>query len=316
MGTKSTVRRSLGRAGRLIPLAAALLLAALVSIPSSGVALAQGSGDGIVLVNADREFVERKGGGEFVARPVFDRKIVSLFFAVRDADTGDWISAMYRVSGGEKKRSRRLGVLVGVSRPGRAARPRPGPGLPARDAGPIRGRHEGRLLCRRPHPPAGAHLGQDSVRPQPRTLGESLRRVDDRGRPRHPLRSCRAGVRRRRRQLPGRVAADDRHHHRHPSRTDLRPLAGPGRVDCSLGRHLRRPDGHPGLDGPQLHRERAPGQPPGGVAGDGTPPRPGTGGRRIVPLVVRPGHRRGRRRVRLHRRHRSASPPGTCCARP
>ena len=105
MGTKSTVRRSLGRAGRLIPLAAALLLAALVSIPSSGVALAQGSGDGIVLVNADREFVERKGGGEFVARPVFDRKIVSLFFAVRDADTGDWISAMYRVSGGEKKRS-------------------------------------------------------------------------------------------------------------------------------------------------------------------------------------------------------------------
>ena len=105
MGTKSTVRRSLGRAGRLIPLAAALLLAALVSIPSSGVALAQGSGDGIVLVNADREFVERKGGGEFVARPVFDRKITALHYAVRDADTGDWISAMYRVSGGEKKRS-------------------------------------------------------------------------------------------------------------------------------------------------------------------------------------------------------------------
>ena len=105
MGTKSTVRRSLGRAGRLIPLAAALLLAALVSIPSSGVALAQGSGDGIVLVNADREFVERKGGGEFVARPVFDRKITALHYAVRDADTGDWVSAMYRVSGGEKKRS-------------------------------------------------------------------------------------------------------------------------------------------------------------------------------------------------------------------
>ena len=59
----------------------------------------------IVLVNADREFVERKGGGEFVARPVFDRKIANLFYAVRDADTGDWISAMYRVKGGEKKRS-------------------------------------------------------------------------------------------------------------------------------------------------------------------------------------------------------------------
>ena len=59
----------------------------------------------IVLVNADREFVERKGGGEFVARPVFDREIANLFYAVRDADTGDWISAMYRVKGGEKKRS-------------------------------------------------------------------------------------------------------------------------------------------------------------------------------------------------------------------
>ena len=106
MGAQTTVRRTLGRAGRLIPLAAALLLAALVAIPASNVALAQAPpGDGIVLVNWDREFVERKKKGEFVARPVFDRKIVNLYFAVRDADTGDWISAMYRVKGGEKKRS-------------------------------------------------------------------------------------------------------------------------------------------------------------------------------------------------------------------
>ena len=105
MGAQTTVRRTLGRAGRLIPLAAALLLAALAAIPASNVALAQGTGDGIVLVNADREFVERKKKGEFVARPVFDRKIANLFYAVRDADTGDWISAMYRVRGGEKKRS-------------------------------------------------------------------------------------------------------------------------------------------------------------------------------------------------------------------
>ena len=110
MGAQSTVRRSLGRAGgrarRLLPLAAALLLAALLAIPASNVALAQAPlSGGIVLVNADREFVERKGGGEFVARPVFDREIANLFYAVRDADTGDWISAMYRVSGGEKKRS-------------------------------------------------------------------------------------------------------------------------------------------------------------------------------------------------------------------
>ena len=105
MGTQSTVRRTLGRARRLIPLAAALLLAALVAIPGSNVALAQAPPDQMVLVNADRDFVERKKKGEFVARPVFDREIASLFYAVRDADTGDWISAMYRVRGGEKKLS-------------------------------------------------------------------------------------------------------------------------------------------------------------------------------------------------------------------
>ncbi len=90
---------------RLIPLAAALLLAALVAIPTSNLALAQGPPDELTLVNADREFVERKKGGEFVARALFDREIATLFYAVRDADTGDWISAMYRVRGGEKKRS-------------------------------------------------------------------------------------------------------------------------------------------------------------------------------------------------------------------
>ena len=91
---------------RLLPLATALLLAALLAVPASNPVLAQAPpGDELTLVNADREFVERKGGGEFVARPVFDRKIVDLFYAVRDADTGDWITAVYRVKGGEKKRS-------------------------------------------------------------------------------------------------------------------------------------------------------------------------------------------------------------------
>ena len=96
---------------RLLPLSAALLLAALLAIPASNIAQAQAPpGNELTLVNADRDFVERKGGGEFIARPVFarpvfDRKIVDLFYAVRDADTGDWISAMYRVKGGEKKRS-------------------------------------------------------------------------------------------------------------------------------------------------------------------------------------------------------------------
>ena len=102
MALKSTLRS----ARRIIPLASALLLAALLAIPASNPALAQSPHSReIVLVNADRDFVERKKGGEFVARPLFDRKIVNLFYAVRDADTGDWISAMYRVQGGEKKRS-------------------------------------------------------------------------------------------------------------------------------------------------------------------------------------------------------------------
>ena len=106
MGAQSTVRRTLTGARRLMPLASALLLAALVAIPSSGVANAQElPSNGITLVNAEREFVERKKGGEFVARPVFDRKIAELFYGVRDADTGDWITAMYSVKGGEKKRS-------------------------------------------------------------------------------------------------------------------------------------------------------------------------------------------------------------------
>ena len=106
MGAQTTTRRPFSardKAGRLIPLAAALLLAALLAVPSSGIVMAQGPG--IVLVNAEREFVERKKEGEFVARPVFDRKIETLYYAVRDADTGDWISAMYRVVGGEKQRA-------------------------------------------------------------------------------------------------------------------------------------------------------------------------------------------------------------------
>ena len=199
MALKSKLRS----ARRVFPLATALLLAALVAVPSSGIALAQAPpGDEITLVNADRDFVERKGGGEFVARPLFDREIADLFYAVRDADTGDWISAMYRVKGGEKKRGDgweysweypdldehteldrdRAYLLVMLAT--------------AEDGA------EGRLLRRRPHLPAGPHLGQDPVRPEPRTLGEGLRRLGDRGRPRNPLRRRGACQRRGRRQLP------------------------------------------------------------------------------------------------------------------
>ena len=101
MALKSKLRP----ARRLLPLVSALLLAALLAIPSSGIAQAQSPPDELTLVNAGRDFVERKKKGEFVARPIFDRRIQDLFYAVRDADTGDWISAMYQVRGGEKNRS-------------------------------------------------------------------------------------------------------------------------------------------------------------------------------------------------------------------
>ena len=85
---------------------AALLLAALLAIPTSNLALAQTPPSGeLVLVNGDRDLVERKKGGEFVARPLFDRRLADLYYGIRDADTGDWLTAMYRVRGGEKKRS-------------------------------------------------------------------------------------------------------------------------------------------------------------------------------------------------------------------
>ena len=279
MGVSSTVRRTLGRAGgrarRLIPLAAALLMAALVSIPASNIALAQAPpSGGIVLVNADRDFVERKKKGEFVARPVFDRKIVNLFYAVRDADTGDWISAMYRVKGGEKKRSD--GWEYSWEYPDLDEQPDLDPDrsyLLVMLAEAEDGRR-GDFYAVVPIHQSGKIWDKILVRPQPRTLGQSPRRLGHRGRPRDPLRSCRAGVRRGRRQLPGRVAGHVRHHHRHPSRPDLRPLAGAAGVDGRLGRHLRRPGGHPGLDGPLVHHVRAPGQ------------RPRPGWREMVPRLV------------------------------
>ena len=90
---------------RLRTLAAALLLAALAAVPSSGTALAQEPPGGIDLVNADEEFVERKKDGRFIARPVFDRELAAVYFGVRDGDTGEWIVPVYRLRGGEKQRS-------------------------------------------------------------------------------------------------------------------------------------------------------------------------------------------------------------------
>ena len=100
-------RNTTSTAKRLRMLAAALLLAALALVPSSGTALAQQPPDPdspIVLVNEDEEFIDRKDDGRFIARPVFDRELPALYYGVRDGDTGEWIAPMYRVRGDAKER--------------------------------------------------------------------------------------------------------------------------------------------------------------------------------------------------------------------
>ena len=185
MALKSKLRS----ARRLIPLASALLLAALLAIPASNIALAQSPPDELTLVNADRDFVERKGGGEFVARPVFDRQIESLFYAVRDADTGDWISAMYRVRGGEKERSD--GWEYSWEYPDLDEHPeldRDRAYLLVMLAESVDGLR-GDFYAVIPFHEPGRIWDKNPLRPQPRTLGEGLRRLGDRGSPRDPLRS-------------------------------------------------------------------------------------------------------------------------------
>ena len=92
------------RTRRLTLLAAALLLSAIVAIPMSGLALAQSPpSDDISLVNRDRQLVERKKEGDFVARPIFSRQVEVLYYAIRHPDTGNWLTNTYQVRGGEKR---------------------------------------------------------------------------------------------------------------------------------------------------------------------------------------------------------------------
>ena len=91
------------RARRLVPLAAALLVAALLAVTTGDTALAQDPPEDPVLVNAGEKFIERKDDGSFIARPVFDRQIADLYYGIRHPDTGEWIGAVYKLHGGEKR---------------------------------------------------------------------------------------------------------------------------------------------------------------------------------------------------------------------
>ena len=99
-------RFKFARAKRLIALAGALLMAALIAIPVSSLVLAQAPpSDEIILVNADREFVERKGDGRFVARPLFNKEIDLLYYGVRHPDTSELLAGLFRVQDDGKDRS-------------------------------------------------------------------------------------------------------------------------------------------------------------------------------------------------------------------
>ncbi len=60
----------------------------------------------LVIVNDDEEqpFIERKKRGEFRARPIFSQRLSRLTYGIRDADSGEWLTAIYRVNGGEDER--------------------------------------------------------------------------------------------------------------------------------------------------------------------------------------------------------------------
>ena len=97
-----------GNARRLAVPIAVSLLAALAAISASGTALAQSpppDGDNLQLVNGDRQLVERKKDGSFVARPVFSSQVSALYYSIRHPDTGEWITDTYRAQGGEQELS-------------------------------------------------------------------------------------------------------------------------------------------------------------------------------------------------------------------
>jgi len=84
----------------------ALLAFAVAAIAAWQAVQAQAppSGTQLEWVNEDEDWIERKKHGEFRARPIFNQQLSTLYYGIRDSDTGEWLTAMYRVSGGEKER--------------------------------------------------------------------------------------------------------------------------------------------------------------------------------------------------------------------
>ncbi|MXW25564.1 MAG: hypothetical protein F4Z77_04590, partial [Dehalococcoidia bacterium] len=106
MKTRFPIPRSRRRRPALLVavLLSALLLAAAVAIPTALVLAQDPPTDELVFVNASEDPVERKGDGRFIARPIFSHPVGPLYYGVRDPDTGEWLTTMFSVRGGEKKR--------------------------------------------------------------------------------------------------------------------------------------------------------------------------------------------------------------------
>ena len=84
------------------------------------------------LVNKDRQMVERKKEGDFVARPIFSRQVSELYYSIRHPGHRRVGHPDLPGAGRASKQALRgLGVHLRVSGPGRAARPGPGAGFPA-----------------------------------------------------------------------------------------------------------------------------------------------------------------------------------------
>ena len=104
MRVRSILRRT--RRPPLIAMLCAALAVAAVAITVWQTSQAQTPpvGGPLELVNEDEDWIERKKHGQFRARPIFNQQLATLYYGIRDADTGEWLTAIYRVSGGEQER--------------------------------------------------------------------------------------------------------------------------------------------------------------------------------------------------------------------
>ena len=215
-----------------------------------------------------------------MARPIFDRRLEGLFYGIRHPDTGEWLTAVYRVIGGE------TGLIDGWQyeweypalpeqpdlEPDRAyvlvmlaAETLPGDPQTVRALVPV-------------YEPGS--LWERVIRAMdPARWAQGVRAVGDRRVCTGLCALCWSGrAARSPRTAPG-ADGHGRHHHRDPGAPDLRSRACQAGLDRRLGDCVRGAGGGAGLDGPDDDRRRAPGEAAGGVARAGAAPRAGPCGR-------------------------------------